>query len=231
MVSRRARLQRERVLDPYAPYVARSTESLQPEDPAAFTQAVESLRAARLRPEIQVSEAPAPKRLAPHAHAMTADVVLPADASGRESAPGADDDDAIATGRLVLLYNPGGHEAWHGEFRLITYVRAHLEPEMGADPLLLGAAWTWLTDALADHAAPYTAASGTVTRSASEGFGGMVSETATAEVEIRASWTPLEPDLTAHALAWGDALIIAAGLVPLPRGVVAIPQPRGRQPR
>lgn len=200
-------------------FVARTTESLQPGEPAAFTQAVASLRAVRLRPEVELEEAPAPKRLAPHAHALTADVVLPGD------------DDAVATGRLVLLYNPAGHEAWHGEFRLVTYLRAQLEHEMGADPLLLGVAWTWLADALAEREAAYTAASGTVTRSASEGFGGMVGEAATAEVEIRASWTPLHADLTAHALAWGDALTTAAGLVPLPKGVVAIPNPRGRQPR
>lgn len=179
------------------------------------------MHAVQLRPEVHLTEAPAPKRLAPHAFALTADVFL------TES----DEEDPVATGRLVLLYNPVGHEAWHGEFRLVTYIRANLEPEMGADPLLLPAAWTWLTDALSARSAAYTAASGTVTRAASEGFGGMAGETATAEVEIRASWSPLEPDLRAHTLAWGDALTTAAGLVPLPQGVIAIPTPRGRQNR
>jgi hypothetical protein len=181
--------------------------------------AVESLRAiGELRPEVELDEVPAPKKLAPFAHAMTADVYL-----------SKFDDNAVATGRLVLLYDPSGQDAWHGEFRLVTYIRAQLEPEMGADPMLLAAAWTWLTDALASRDAPYHASSGTVTRVASEGFGGMADEVASAEVEIRASWTPEHPDLTAQALAWADALAMAAGLPPLPPGVAALPSSRSRQ--
>lgn len=199
--------------------VARSNESLQPGAPDAFLQAVESLRAARVRPEVHVQETPAPKRLAPHTHALTADVISD------------ESDEPVATGRLVLLYDPAGQETWHGEFRLVTYIRVNLEPEMGADPLLLPVAWTWLIDALTARSAPFTAASGTVTRVASEGFGGMSDEPATAEVEIRASWTPLDPDLTAHVIAWSDTLTTAAGLIPLPAGVVAIPNPRTRKSR
>ncbi|TDD98271.1 DUF3000 domain-containing protein [Jiangella asiatica] len=186
--------------------------------PAVFERAVESLHSAQFRSEVHLEETAAPKRLAPHTHALSADVFVEDD-----------DDEATATGRLVLLYDPAGQEAWHGEFRLVTYLRASLEPEMGSDPLLLAVGWTWMIDALAARLAPYTAASGTVTRVASEGFGGMAGELASAEIEIRASWTPLDPDLTPHALAWGDALSTAAGLVPLPAGVVAIPQTRRRR--
>ncbi|WP_211239638.1 DUF3000 domain-containing protein [Jiangella gansuensis] len=200
--------------------MARSTEGIQPGVPAVFERAVESLHAARFRPEVHLEKTAAPKRLAPHTHALSADVVV-------DEA----DDDATATGRLVLLYDPAGQEAWHGEFRLVTYLRANLEPEMGSDPLLLAVGWTWMIDALGARLAPYTAASGTVTRVASEGFGGMAGELASAEIEIRASWTPLEPDLTPHALAWGDALTTAAGLEPLPTGVVAIPSTRRRRSR
>ncbi|WP_203434177.1 DUF3000 domain-containing protein [Jiangella asiatica] len=198
--------------------MARSTEGLQPGVPAVFERAVESLHSAQFRSEVHLEETAAPKRLAPHTHALSADVFVEDD-----------DDEATATGRLVLLYDPAGQEAWHGEFRLVTYLRASLEPEMGSDPLLLAVGWTWMIDALAARLAPYTAASGTVTRVASEGFGGMAGELASAEIEIRASWTPLDPDLTPHALAWGDALSTAAGLVPLPAGVVAIPQTRRRR--
>jgi hypothetical protein len=178
--------------------------------PSSFLLAVDSLRQAALRPEVEVEETPAPKRMAPHAFALTADVA----------------EDA-ATGRLVLLHDPAGPEAWHGSFRLVTFVRAALEPEIAADPLLLGVGWSWLTEALAGRDAPYTAASGTVTRVGSESFGGMAGEPATAYIEIRASWTPVELDLTPHALAWGDVLATAAGLLPLPAGVVAIPSQRG----
>lgn len=180
------------------------------EPPADFVAAVESLRRARLRPEITVEETPAPKRMAPFAFALTADVA-----------------EEAATGRLVLLHDPDGHDAWHGKFRLVTYVRAALEPEIAADPFLPGVGWAWLTDALAGQGAQFTAPSGTVTRVASESFGGMADEPPTADIEIRASWTPVGRDMTPHVLAWGEVLTTAAGLLPLPAGVVAIPSQRG----
>lgn len=169
-----------------------------------------SLCAVQFRPEVIIEETPAPKRLAPYAYALTADVA-----------------DEAGTGRLVLLHDPGGQEAWHGDSRLVTFVRASLEPDIAGDPLLLGVGWAWLTEALDHRGAGYTAASGTVTRVASESFGGMAGEPATADIEIRASWTPLEPDLGPHALAFSDLLATAAGLLPLPAGVVAIPTQRG----
>lgn len=180
------------------------------EPPADFAAAVESLRRARLRPEITVEQTPAPKRMAPFAFALTADVA-----------------DEAATGRLVLLHDPDGHEAWHGEFRLVTYVRAALEPDIAADPLITSVGWAWLTDALGGQGAHYTAPSGTVTRVSSESFGGMAGEPPTAEIELRASWTPLDRDMTPHILAWGEVLTTAAGLLPLPAGVVPIPSQRG----
>ena len=127
--------------------------------PEAFRRAVAALRAAIPRSEVVLQETPAPTRLAPHAMAMTADVVV--------------DDEELATGRLVLLHDPSGHEAWQGTFRLVTYVRADLEPEIAADPLLPGVGWAWLTEALAAHGATFLAASGTVTRVISESFGAM----------------------------------------------------------
>lgn len=193
---------------------SRGTDHAGHDTPPDFRLAVRTLRAARLRPEVVVEEAPAPKRLAPHAFALTAEVL-----------------DGAATGRLVLLHDPAGQETWHGEFRLVTFVRAGLEPDMAADPFLLGVGWAWLTEALDVRAATYTAASGTVTRVASESFGGMADEPPTAEIEIRASWTPLEPDLGPHVLGWGDVLGMAAGLLPLPAGVLALPSPRGETRR
>ena len=49
----------------------------------------------------------------------------------------------------------------------------------------------WLTEALDAHGAGYHAASGTVTCVATESFGGMADEDGTAQLEIRASWTPV----------------------------------------
>src|SRR3954453_13101917 len=139
------------------------------EVPEEFSRALSSLRSATPRPDVVLSETPAPQRLAPHAVAMTADVVV--------------DDEELATGRLVLLHDPAGHEAWQGTFRVVTYVRAELEPEMAADPLLPGVGWAWLTEALGSHEASYAAASGTVTRVASESFGSIGAEKGSAQME------------------------------------------------
>ncbi len=182
------------------------------EAPEPFRRALAAMRSATPRPEIVLAETPAPGRLAPHAAAMTADVVV--------------SDGELATGRLVLLHDPVGHEAWQGTFRIVTYVRAELEPEMAADPLLPGVGWAWLTEALQHHDATHAAASGTVTRVASDSFGGMADQPASAQIEIRASWTPLDGTFGAHLLAWCDLLCTTAGLPPVPAGVTALPSRR-----
>jgi hypothetical protein len=180
--------------------------------PADFVNAVESLRRVRLRPEVQLDEAPAPQRLAPFAVAVTAEVVI--------------DDDELGNGRFVVLHDPAGHETWNGVFRIVTFVRAPLEIELASDPMVPAVGWSWLNESLTSREAPYTAASGTVTRVASESFGAMSDRPSTAEIEVRASWTALDPDLGPHLEAWGDLLCTAAGLAPLAPGVVALPRPR-----
>jgi hypothetical protein len=195
--------------------------------PRAFRQAVDALRAARLRPEIEAEPTRPPQRLAPHAYALEAAVV--------------DDDEDLADGRLVLLHEPAGHEAWHGTFRLVTLVRADLEPEMAADPLLPEVCWSWLTGALGARGLVYGEPSGTVTRASSHYFGGLSDRRPATQIEIRASWTPQEgqggvPDAAGHLAAWCDLLCQVAGLPPSPAGpadsatgVVTLPQRRGPQ--
>jgi hypothetical protein len=185
------------------------------EVPEEFSRALAAIRAARPRSEVVLEETPAPQRLAPYAVALTADVVSPLDP-----------DLEIGTGRLVLLHDPAGHEAWQGTFRLVTYVRAELEHEMAADPLLPGVGWAWLTESLDGHQAGFTAASGTVTRVASESFGAIAGEAASAQIEIRASWTPLDDAFDAHLLAWCELLCTTAGLPPVAPGVVTLPTRR-----
>lgn len=178
--------------------------------PEAFLRAVDALRAARPRPEVQLTEVPAPQRIAPFAVALTADVVV--------------DDDELATGRFVLLHDPAGQGAWEGSFRAVTFVRAGLEPEMGADPMLGQVGWSWLTDCLAGAGADGVAHGGTVTRVVSESFAGLADRPATVEIEIRASWTPVDATLGPHLLGWTDLLCTAAGLPPLPEGVSPLPR-------
>ncbi|MEV0847302.1 DUF3000 domain-containing protein [Streptomyces sp. NPDC049954] len=190
--------------------------------PPAFTAAVEALRAARPRPEIEIEPTRAPQRLAPFAHAVEAAVV--------------DGEEDLADGRLVLLHDPAGHEAWKGTFRLVTLVRAELEPEMAADPLLPEVCWSWLTGAFQARGLAYGEASGTVTRAGSHYFGGMRERPPASQIEIRASWTPREgangvPDTAAHLAAWCDLLSQIAGLPPATApgeaAVVSLPQRRG----
>lgn len=184
--------------------------------PEEFRKALDQLRAARLRPEIFCEEMPAPQRIAPYSAAITADVTV----AGEE----------VGGGRLVLLYDPAGNDAWRGNLRVVAYARADIDPEMVTDPLLGAVGWAWLVEALTAHSAQFLAPSGTVTRVASESFGGMEGEPSSAEIEVRASWSPLG-SLSNHAEAWGDLLCHAAGLPPVPAGVVALPSRRGQRTR
>lgn len=176
--------------------------------PETFSRALESLRAVRLRPEISCDEAPAPQRLAPFSVALTADVTV--------------GEDEVGSGRFVVLHNPDGHDSWEGTFRIVTFARAGLDVEMATDPMVTGVGWSWLMECLAAHQLDIAAASGTVTRVASESFGSMSDRPVSAEIEIRASWTPTDDALGDHLLAWGDLLCTAAGLPPLPAGVVPL---------
>ena len=92
------------------------------EAPQEFLDAIERLRTVRPRPEVQLEEVPAPQRIAPHAVALSADV--------------ARQEEELASGRFVVLYDPAGQEAWDGRFRVVTFARAALETDLGADPLL-----------------------------------------------------------------------------------------------
>jgi hypothetical protein len=184
--------------------------------PEQFRRAVQSLRSARVRPEVEIEESPAPQRLAPYAAALSATVT-----TNREE---------LAHGRLVLLHDPAGHEAWQGTLRLVSYVRAELEPEMVSDPLLPRVAWAWLAESLEAHGLPFAAASGTVTRVESESFGALAGGPVAGQLEIRASWTPLG-ELRDHVEAWADVLCTAAGLPPVPPGVASIPNRRAPRER
>ncbi len=174
--------------------------------PDFFTRAVDGLLAVTPRPEIVLETLPAPQRLAPYAHAL----------GGTVSRQG----EEVATGRLVLLYDPAGHEAWDGTMRLVSYVTAELEPELVNDPLLAPVCWSWLTDALEAQGASYTAIGGTVTQTTSTPFGDLAGPASSADLELRASWTPLDADLGVHLSAWLTLLSSTAGLPP--PGVTAL---------
>jgi hypothetical protein len=195
---------------------------------AAAAAAFMAGRDALVQREVQFEDVPAPKRLAPFATAIAATVQR--------------DDADVAWGRLVLLYDPDGQPGWDGFFRLVAYIRADVEPEIAADPLLGEVGWSWLSEALDAHVPGYAVPSGTVTRVITEGFGGKRDEVPLTGFELRASWSPAGPeglsgtagpgpsrsdlatlDLSAHIAAWCDCLSAAAGLEP--PGTRALRQP------
>lgn len=180
--------------------------------PPEFQRALDSVRRAKARPELAVTEIPAPGNLAPYSVALSADVT--------PSRHGADSE--LGTGRFILLYDPSEPEAWGGAFRIVCFVQAPLETEIGLDPFLADVAWSWLVDALNARSAKYSAASGTATKIISTGFGDLSAQGDGAQIELRASWTPLENDISSHVEGWGELLCMLAGLPPTTEGVTLL---------
>jgi hypothetical protein len=198
-----------------------------------FRQALADLQDAlagqsRARPELTFESEPPPRRLAPFATAVAATV------AGSELTADTAEDAEIAGGRFVLLFDPAGQPGWDGKYRLIAYVRADLEPEMAADPLINEVGWSWLTEALDSCVTGYQNISGTVTTVVTQGFGGKQDEPMSTGFELRASWSPLADadggvELGGHLAAWCAVICAAAGLPPPAPGVATLRSPRRRR--
>jgi hypothetical protein len=169
--------------------------------PELFREAVASLVSTRVRAEVHVEPLRPPQRLAPWSYAISADV---RDHSGEE----------VATGRLVLLHDPDGVEAWDGVLRLVAFVSAEMDDQMGNDPMLPQVGWSWLTSALVERQALHRAAGGTVTQTTSTRFGDIHGPHTSIALELRASWTADTADMGPHLAAFVDMLCLAAGLPP-----------------
>ncbi|MEJ2853040.1 MULTISPECIES: DUF3000 domain-containing protein [unclassified Saccharothrix] len=170
-------------------------------EPELFRRAVATLKSVRTRPELELTEVRPPQRLAPWAFALTAEATGPAD--------------ELSTGRLVLLHDPDGVEAWSGVFRLVAYVRVELDPELATDPLLPEVGWSWLVEALEVAGAQFLALGGTVTQTSSARFGDIAGPARTDDLELRASWTARDAELAAHGSAFYDVMATAVGLPPV----------------
>jgi Protein of unknown function (DUF3000) len=171
-----------------------------------FENLASEIRKVKSRNEILLTEVPAPQKLAPFAMALSAEVT-----------------EITATGRFVLLHDPNGQEGWNGQFRCVTFIRSAIDSEMASDPVLCDLGWSYLIDSLAKHSAKFNSPSGTVTRVSSASFGTLKGQVESNELEIRASWTPDEPEkLVNHVLAWLETIEIACGLMPIPNGVTQL---------
>ena len=188
----------------------------------SFDELVEVLRTFTPRDEIILEEVPAPQKLASHSFAFTADI--------SNGALG-ENEDEVASGRFVILHEPGGQDTWEGDFRCVTFMRADVESEMQEDPLLPEVGWNWLLDSLATTGAEFNAPSGTVTRVSSASFGKLSPRNSDSEIEIRASWSPVitaPADIFLHVQAWCNLITEVAGLPPVPEGVASISAARRR---
>jgi hypothetical protein len=170
-------------------------------EPELFREAVASLDSVRPRAELTWEPIRAPRKLAPWSYALSCDVTGPAEVP--------------ASGRLVLLHDPAGQENWDGVLRVVVYVRAELDRELADDPFLPTVGWSWLTEALEGSGATWTALGGTVTETSSARFGDIAGPTTTADLELRASWTPTETDLRAHGEAFCQFMSSVVGLPPV----------------
>jgi hypothetical protein len=192
-------------------------------DAAAFDRLIDQLRTVDTRSEIILEEVPAPQKLAKFAFAFSADV-----SNGLTG----DAEDGVGSGRFVLLHEPGGQETWESDFRCVTFMSADVEPDMHEDPMLAEVGWSWFLDSLADAGCEYSAPSGTVTRVTSASFGKLTGRSNEAEIEIRASWSPIiktADEMFNHVNAWCNLLATVAGLTPIPDGVSVISPSRKRR--
>lgn len=191
-------------------------------DANGFERLLNQLREFTPRSEISLEEVPAPQKLATYAFAFSADV-----SNGKVG----DDEDELASGRFVLLHEPGGQETWEGEFRCVSFVRADVDTAMQEDPSLPEFGWGWFLSALESAGCTIAAPSGTVTRVSSASFGKLSPRHDESEIEIRASWTPVVSDpteLIKHIAGWCTLIAEVSGLEEIPEGVSAINSTRAR---
>ena len=178
-------------------------------EPAEFHEAVEAMNATTVRPEIELGPIRPPQRLAPFSYAIGAEVKHP------EAAVVPEQSDGDAFGRLILLHDPEGSDAWDGTMRLVAYIQADLDSSEAIDPLLPEVAWSWLVEALDARADHVTALGGTVTATTSVRYGDISGPPRAHQLELRASWTATTLDLGVHVQAFCEVLEHAAGLPPV----------------
>ncbi len=177
-------------------------------EPAPFREAVAAMNTVSVRPEIELGPIRPPQRLAPYSYALGAEVKHP----DLEIVPERSEGDAF--GRLILLYDPDGADAWEGTLRLVAYIQADLDASEAVDPMLPEVAWSWLNDALESRLQHVTALGGTVTATTSVRYGDISGPPRANQLELRASWTATTPDLGVHVEAFCEVLEHAAGLPP-----------------
>jgi len=161
------------------------------------------------REEIILTQIPSPKGIAPEAVAISAEVA-------HETAS----DHGVS--RLVYCRDPEMPEGWNSEFRIIGYAKSPIELEMAKDDYTAAMPWEWLKDCLKVSGAQFAHEAGTTTTVISTGHGSLVSQPQHGELEIRASWAPLDFDLSNHLRGWIELVALISGLPPKDGKVVRL---------
>ena len=161
------------------------------------------------RDEIVLTQIPSPKGIAPEAIAISAEVA-------HETAS----DHGVS--RLVYCRDPEMPEGWSSEFRIIGYAKSPIELEMAKDDYTAAMPWEWLKDCLKESGAQFAHEAGTTTTVISTGHGPLVAQPQHGELEIRASWAPLDFDLSNHLRGWIELVALISGLPPKDGTVVRL---------
>ena len=161
------------------------------------------------RDEIVLTQIPSPKGIAPEAIAISAEVA-------HETAS----DHGVS--RLVYCRDPEMPEGWNSEFRIIGYAKSPIELEMAKDDYTAAMPWEWLKDCLKASGAQLAHEAGTTTTVISTGHGSLVAQPQHGELEIRASWAPLDFDLSTHLRGWIELVALVSGLPPKDGKVVRL---------
>lgn len=184
---------------------------------AAFQLVARQLKNAEVREELTLTQIPAPAKLAKEAIAFAADV----------ASEHVHDHTDAGTGRLVVMYEPTPQEQWGGKLRVVAFAKSPLETTIGADEEISEVAWAWLMEALRNRGAEFSHEAATITRVISSGYGSLSNQGHHAELEMRASWSPVG-DLAPHFEAWEDLVCMMSGYPLLPHSVVALHGRKGR---
>lgn len=173
---------------------------LEADVPAEFALAALSLESPFLRGEVETTQIPSPKGIAPTALAFAAEVPNKADTATSRG-----------VGRIVFIHDPDQFAVWGSNFRVIAYGKSPVETDTHRDEDPAHYYWNLLIRALEKHHVSYSNEAGTVTKMTSTGMGSLGNEAAASEVELRASWSPTEANFGDHFAAWQDLIATMAG--------------------
>ncbi|MFM1779178.1 MAG: hypothetical protein RIS51_323 [Actinomycetota bacterium] len=174
-----------------------------------FASMLRPLTQITLRDEITVTQIPSPKGIAPEALAIAAEI-------NHEIRS----DHGVS--RLVICRDPEEPEGWNSAYRIIGYAKSPVEVHMAKDELMSEMPWEWLKDSLSSKGAKFASEAGTTTTILSTGHGSLVAQPQHAEIEIRASWAPMDSDLIPHVEAWLELLGLISGLPPVQGGIARL---------